>query len=318
MTSLPSIAAYIESCCTSSAFKSEPSNLYEPLRYFMSLGGKRIRPALTVMAAEMFDIPKEESIHAALAIEFFHNFSLIHDDIMDEAPLRRGKSTVHEKWNTSVAILSGDALFIESYQSLIQYPDDRLPILLKRFNETAVEVCEGQQMDMDFENRTNVTVEQYLHMIRLKTSVLLGCALEFGAILGRQNEETCSLLYNLGVSLGLAFQIQDDILDLYADPLKFGKQVGGDVLANKKTMLLIEALSTNDNRVAELIAMSATEQKVEVAKKLFTDLGCLEIVKQKKEYFHKQADDAIETLEKSGKNTSELKKLAEFLLMRDV
>jgi geranylgeranyl diphosphate synthase type II len=284
----------------------------------MSLGGKRIRPALTVMAAEMFDIPKEESIHAALAIEFFHNFSLIHDDIMDEAPLRRGKSTVHEKWNTSVAILSGDALFIESYQSLIHYPDDRLPILLKRFNETAVEVCEGQQMDMDFENRTNVTVEQYLHMIRLKTSVLLGCALEFGAILGRQNEETCSLLYNLGVSLGLAFQIQDDILDLYADPLKFGKQVGGDVLANKKTMLLIEALSTNDNRVAELIAMSATEQKVEVAKKLFTDLGCLEIVKQKKEYFHKQADDAIETLEKSGKNTSELKKLAEFLLMRDV
>lgn len=319
MSSLASISAFIEASCTSNdAFKNETSNLYEPLRYFMSLGGKRIRPALTIMAAELFQVSKEESIHAAMAIEYFHNFSLIHDDIMDEAPLRRGKSTVHEKWNTSVAILSGDALFIEAYQCLSKYADDRLPKLLKRFNETAIEVCEGQQMDMDFESLNRVSADQYIQMIRLKTSVLLGCALEFGGILGRQNKEVCELLYQLGVSLGIAFQIQDDILDLYADPLKFGKQVGGDILCNKKTLLLIEAQSTKDQRVVDLLEMPSNEDKVEKAKQLFRELGSLEIVSAQKEYYHQQAENALLKLEEKKYNISALKQLAAFLLLREV
>lgn len=318
MHSLESISAYIESQCNSSSFNAEQSKLYEPLRYFMSLGGKRIRPALTILAAELFGVTKEESIHAALAIEFFHNFSLIHDDIMDDAPLRRGKSTIHEKWNTSVAILSGDALFIESYRRLTNYPDERLPRLLKRFNETAVEVCEGQQMDMDFEQMSQVSPDQYLTMIRLKTSVLLGCALEFGAILSRQNQETCDLLYKLGISLGLAFQLQDDILDLYADPLKFGKQVGGDILCNKKTLLLIEAQATCDHRVEELLAMKPSPAKIDMAKSLFQELGSLDKAIQLKEHYHHEAENVLTHLTEQGFDTHILKQLADFLLLREV
>src|SRR6218665_2463929 len=277
----------------------------------MTLGGKRMRPILTLMGAEMFGIKKEESIYAALAIEFFHNFSLIHDDIMDVAPLRRGKETGHEKWNTNVAILSGDALFVEGFQNLEKYPDDRLPLLLKKFNDTALEVCEGQQMDMDFETKATVSADEYLEMIRLKTSVLLGCAFEFGAILGRQNEEIRSRLYNFGVSLGIAFQIQDDILDLYADPEKFGKQVGGDILSNKKTLLLIHAFETRDHRVADLIAMEANPAKIETAKVLLAELGCVETVSLVKEKYHQEALRELDTLGVLGLNVQPLRALSE-------
>ena len=317
MNSLEQLSAFIEEHCSNFQFRKEPYNLYDPLRYFMTLGGKRMRPILTIMGADLFGVKKEESIHAALAIEFFHNFSLIHDDIMDVAPLRRGKSTVHEKWNTNVAILSGDALFVEAFQNLAKYPDDRLPLLLKKFNETALEVCEGQQMDMDFETMESVSAEQYLEMIRLKTSVLLGCAFEFGAILGRQNPETCSRLYNFGVSLGIAFQIQDDILDLYADPEKFGKQVGGDILSNKKTLLLIHALETGDERVTKLLEMESNTFKISFAQQLFKELGCVESVNAVKEKFHQSALNDLNALEKSGLNTKSLLALSEFLLKRE-
>jgi len=317
MNSLEQLSAFIEEHCSRYPFKKEPSNLYDPLRYFMTLGGKRMRPILTILGADLFGVKKEESIHAALAIEFFHNFSLIHDDIMDVAPLRRGKATVHEKWNTNVAILSGDALFVEAFQNLAKYPDDRLPLLVKKFNDTALEVCEGQQLDMDFETMASVSVENYLEMIRLKTSVLLGCAFEFGAILGRQNAETCARLYNFGVSLGIAFQIQDDILDLYADPKKFGKQVGGDILSNKKTLLLIHALETNDERVGNLLSMEADANKIRTAQVLFKELGCVESVNTVKEKFHQMALDELHALEKSGLNTQSLYALSEFLLKRE-
>lgn len=318
MESLDKISAFIEGHCSKYNFRKEPSNLYDPLRYFMTLGGKRMRPILTILGAELFEIKKEESIHAALAIEFFHNFSLIHDDIMDAAPLRRGKTTVHEKWNQNVAILSGDALFVEAYQNLAQYTDDRLPQLLKRFNETALEVCEGQQMDMDFEARLEVSAEEYIEMIRLKTSVLLGCAFEFGAILGRQSQKVADHLYNFGVSLGIAFQIQDDILDLYADPEKFGKQVGGDILSNKKTLLLISALNTNDPRVTRLLEMTPDQEKVNTAKMLFEQLGIVEIVNAVKEKYHNDALAHLQALKQGGHNVNTLLNLAEFLISREL
>ena len=317
MKELENYIAFVEEKATAHPFRPTPENLYDPLRYFMTLGGKRMRPVLTLMSAELFNIPKDESIHAALAIEFFHNFSLIHDDIMDLAPVRRGKTTVHEKWNNNIAILSGDVLFVEAYQQLAQYTDERLSPLLKRFNETAIEVCEGQQMDMDFESRTVVSEEEYIEMIRLKTSVLLGCALEFGAILGRQNEAQRKLVYDFGVNLGIAFQIQDDILDLYADPDKFGKQVGGDILSNKKTLMLIEALKTKDSRVSGLLAMEANPEKIETAKALFEELGIRKIVQEKQNSYYDKAIQQLEEMNLTDNQIIPLRSLAQFLVRRE-
>ncbi len=279
-----------------------------------------MRPILTLMSGEIFNIPKEESIHAALCIELFHNFSLIHDDIMDGAPVRRGKPTVHTKWNSSVAILSGDVLFVEAYQQLKNYPDKRFPLLLKRFNETAIKVCQGQQLDMDFENLPDVSESRYIEMIRLKTSVLLGCALEFGAILGNQNEETRRNLYEFGVSLGIAFQIQDDILDLYGDPELFGKQVGGDILSNKKTLLFLKAKEiakgTNDSRFNDLVQMQATNDKIEFAKILFENLGAKKASLQAMNDYYDHAIGNLVQLESNGLQTGRLRSIAQFLITR--
>ncbi|MDH4472536.1 MAG: polyprenyl synthetase family protein [Fluviicola sp.] len=322
MTTVQTLGVYIEDAVSSYRFPAQPANLYDPLRYFMTLGGKRIRPALTIMAGDLFDIPKEESLPAALCIEFFHNFSLIHDDIMDAAPVRRGKPTIHTKWNNDIAILSGDVLFTEAYEQLTAYSDERLALLLSRFNNTAREVCEGQQMDMDFETAVHVTEEAYIEMIRLKTSVLLGCALEFGAILGRQSETTCQLLRDFGVQLGIAFQIQDDILDLYADPEKFGKQVGGDILSNKKTLLLLTAQrlasANNDSRVSGLLNMPADQQKIDTAKQLFEELGAVKQVKEIMNSYYQQALHALTELDVPAEIKQPLQQLSEFLMNRDL
>ncbi len=318
MKQLQELISFVESKIENHSFPAEPANLYDPLRYFTTLGGKRMRPVLTLISGQLFGIQKEESIHAALCIELFHNFSLIHDDIMDDAPTRRGKAAVHEKWNPNIAILSGDVLFVEAYQQLTRYSDERLSKLLRRFNETAIEVCEGQQMDMDFETRDFVSETEYIEMIRLKTSVLLGCALEFGAILGRQNPEQCKLLYDYGVNLGIAFQIQDDILDLYAaDPEKFGKQVGGDILSNKKTLLLIEALKTNDNRVQQLLQMSPNQAKIDFAKELFLELNIKSIVEQKQNAYYNLALSQMNNLNLSESLKQPLFDLAAFLIQRE-
>lgn len=225
------------------SYGDAPVELYEPITYIMSLGGKRFRPLLTLLAASIFDNNIEKAVKPAMAVEVFHNFTLMHDDIMDRAPLRRGMPTVHEKWNANTAILSGDVMLIRAYDLLLDVSQDKLRAVLNRFNQTAAEVCEGQQLDMNFETRWDVTEEEYIGMIRLKTSVLLGFALELGGMIAGADDETTKLLYSAGENMGIGFQLKDDLLDVYGDPAKFGKQVGGDIIANKKTFLLIEALS---------------------------------------------------------------------------
>jgi len=227
-----------------------PDSLYEPIRYIMSLGGKRLRPMLVLLGYRMFRDDWKNIVPYAIAVEAFHNFTLMHDDIMDQAPLRRGKPTVHTKWNVNTAILSGDVMLVKVYEMLGTLPADVLTTALQRFNRTAAEVCEGQQMDMDFENRSTVSEKEYIEMIRLKTAVLLGFSLEFGALLAGAAESQRKALYDFGVSIGIGFQLKDDLLDVYADKDKFGKQVGGDIIANKKTFLLIKSLerATGEDR----------------------------------------------------------------------
>lgn len=215
-----------------------PKGLYEPISYLLDLGGKRLRPVLTLMAAETFGKNQKKAVGAALAIEIFHNFTLMHDDIMDAAPLRRGAATVHQKWDTNTAILSGDAMLIKAYQALESYPDPLFGKLTRLLSKTALEVCEGQQYDMDFETQKEVTEAQYLEMIELKTAVLVGCALQMGALIGGASDADAHKLYEFGVLLGTAFQIQDDYLDAFGDPESFGKQLGGDIIENKKTILI--------------------------------------------------------------------------------
>ncbi len=226
-----------------SQFPNQPTNLYDPIRYFLSLGGKRIRPALTLVAAEMFDIGEiTDALPAAKSIEYFHNFSLVHDDVMDKAPLRRGKATVHEKWDLNVAILSGDGLLVKAYDELANSNPLYIADLLKTFNRVAMQVCEGQQLDMDYEHTDKISMDQYIEMIRLKTSVLLGGALQMGAILAEANLSDQKLIYEFGEYIGIAFQLQDDVLDAYGNPETFGKQIGGDILINKKTYLLVKLM----------------------------------------------------------------------------
>jgi geranylgeranyl diphosphate synthase type II len=215
----------------------EPVNLYEPIRYIVSLGGKRLRPVLTLMAAEVFDADCEKALAAATAVEVFHNFSLIHDDIMDAAPLRRGHETVHEKWDVNTGILSGDAMLILAYQFFEGYEPATFRELAKLFSKTALEVCEGQQYDVDFETRDDVTIPEYLKMIEFKTAVLVAAALKMGAIVANTTADNAEAIYDFGLNLGLAFQLQDDYLDAFGDPETFGKQVGGDIIENKKTYL---------------------------------------------------------------------------------
>jgi len=223
-------------------YGESPEELYEPIRYIISLGGKRIRPLLTLITANLFTENWQSSVSPAMAVEVFHNFTLMHDDIMDQAPLRRGKATVHSKWDTNRAILSGDVMLVAAYELLSRIEEKYLKAALSRFNRTAAEVCEGQQLDMLFAERPEVTKEDYLEMIRLKTSVLVGFAMELGGISAGADEATCRELYTIGENLGLGFQQTDDILDVYADPEVFGKQVGGDIIENKKTWLLLRAV----------------------------------------------------------------------------
>ncbi len=246
MHTIPQLQQIIENALKETKYPSHPIELYEPIAYLMGLGGKRLRPALLLMATDLFAGDIKKAINPAMGIETFHNFTLMHDDIMDKAPLRRGKPTVHEKWSESVAILAGDVMFVEAFKLMIQVDAQILPQVLRVFNDTAVGVCEGQQIDMNFETAKQVTLANYLEMIRLKTAVLLGGALKIGALIGNANQADANKLYDFGLNLGIAFQLQDDILDVYGDPEKFGKQVGGDILSNKKTFLLIKSLEMAD------------------------------------------------------------------------
>ena len=321
MTRMEKLSALIEHSLVDYPFSSQPENLYDPLRYFMTLGGKRIRPVLTLLSAELFSVPAEKALHAALSVELFHNFSLIHDDIMDAAPLRRAKQTVHTKWNQNIAILSGDVLLVKAYQEICQQEPIHLPALLSIFNQTAVEVCEGQQMDMDFETRNDVSIEEYIEMIRLKTSVLLGCALEMGAIVSNATLDDRKHIYAFGQDLGIAFQIKDDILDLYGDPEKFGKQIGGDVIANKKTLLYLYAKSQGDQN--QLEAFQQLEKETDLAKKvkhvrqLFDELGVLEYAKSTMQLYQSKAMHSLDKIQVSESQKQDLKDLAHYLMARE-
>lgn len=321
MESLKKHTLYLEEKLGEVNFPNKPMELYDPLRYFLAIGGKRIRPILTLMAAELFGKSKDRAFNQALAIELFHNFTLIHDDIMDDAPLRRGVSTVHEKWNTNVAILSGDSLLIKSYQYLCKTDEQNLPSIMEVFNKTAIEVCEGQQLDMDFENRIDVTTAEYIEMIRLKTSVLLGCALQLGAIVAGASDKDQKSIYQFGVNVGIAFQIQDDILDLYADPEKFGKQIGGDVLANKKTILYLTAVSKSNESQLKLLKQLQSEEdaslKLSRTKELFDYLDVKSTCKELMDMHFGKAMSALELVDGTEEGKLQLKELALLLMNRD-
>ena len=269
-----------------------PPELYDPIRYIMSLSGKRMRPLLTLMAAYLFTDDWRKAIQPALGVEVFHNFSLMHDDIMDQAPLRRGQPTVHEKWNQNIAILSGDVMLVNAYELLLAVDADKLKPVISRFSRTAAEVCEGQQLDMNFETRWDVTEDEYIQMIRLKTSVLLGYSLELGGLIAGADAETTRHLYEGGVNIGIGFQLKDDLLDVYGDPAKFGKQVGGDILANKKTFLLIEALQQAQgpvrNELTNWLQKPVTDkgEKVQAVTAIYEQLGIRQITESRiSEYF---------------------------------
>ena len=309
----------IDQALQSLAIPESPRNLYDPLRYFFTMGGKRIRPILTLLAAEKFGAKNQEALPAALAVEIFHNFSLIHDDIMDEAPVRRGKETVHKKWDTNIAILSGDVLLIKAYQQLNTYPEKIVKQLYTIFNQTAIEVCEGQQMDMDFENMSMISRSSYLEMIKLKTSVLLGCALKLGAIIAGANETQQKQLYDYGINMGIAFQIQDDLLDLYGDPSLVGKRVGGDIIANKNTLLMIlakeEANSSQLHSIKSLILEENTEVKIQGVLKLFKKLQVQEKTEKLMNSYYKIAQESLMKIEAKS-NISALWMLTNTLIKR--
>ncbi|PZX93864.1 polyprenyl synthetase family protein [Flavobacterium aquariorum] len=279
----------------------EPKNLYEPIDYILSLGGKRMRPVLTLMSAEVFNVDYKKALPAAMAVEVFHNFSLVHDDIMDDAPLRRGSQTVHEKWNINTGILSGDAMLILAYQYFEQYEPIVFRDLAKLFSKTALEVCEGQQWDVDFEIRKDVTIPEYLKMIEYKTAVLVAAAMKMGAIIANTSEENANLIYDFGLNLGLAFQLQDDFLDAFGDPETFGKQVGGDIIENKKTYLYLKALEfSTPEKASELgklfsLQLENNTEKIGTVKTIFNESGASKATQEAiKEYTFK----AFETLEK--------------------
>ena len=293
----------------------EPRNLYEPIHYILKLGGKRMRPVLTLMSAEVFDVDYKLALPAALAVEVFHNFSLVHDDIMDDAPLRRGNETVHEKWNINTAILSGDAMLILAYQYFEKYNTEVFRELAKLFSKTALEVCEGQQWDVDFETRDNVTIPEYLKMIEYKTAVLVAAAMKMGAIVAETSKENADLIYDFGLNLGLAFQLQDDYLDAFGDPETFGKQVGGDIIENKKTYLYLKAIAfSNENQRDQLLHLfsihpSDNSDKINSVKEIFDATGASKATQQAIQDFTLKA---FATLQKIGIDNEKKEKLQSF------
>jgi geranylgeranyl diphosphate synthase type II len=300
--SIERFSAALESEFSTYVFGESPRELYEPLHYILDLGGKRIRPLLTLLSAHLFQENWEAAIKPAMAVEVFHNFTLMHDDIMDQAPLRRGKPTVHQHWDTNRAILSGDVMLVSAYSLLADLSGPALKKALLRFNTTAAEVCEGQQFDMLFADRTAVRKEDYLEMIRLKTSVLVGFALELGGILAGAEERVCRELYTIGENLGLGFQMTDDILDVYADPKVFGKQVGGDIIENKKTWLLLRAMEKAEGSAAAadlqlLLKDSDKVRKVEGVRELFTALNIREEANAVAHAYFEQAEAGLINLD---------------------
>ena len=301
-----------------------PNELYDPIRYILSLGGKQLRPVLTLFSAEIFGTDYKKALYAATAIELFHNFSLIHDDIMDDAPLRRGNKTVHEKWNINTAILSGDAMLILAYQYFENYEPKIFKELAQLFSKTALEVCEGQQMDINFETRNNVSVSEYIKMIEYKTAVLVGAALKMGAIVAESTQDNKNAIYNFGLNLGIAFQLQDDYLDAFGDSASFGKQIGGDILENKKTYLYLLALEkANKEDKEELYNWFSTtenngQEKIDRVKSIFEKTEATSATQNQIEIYTNNALEILDNLDINTKHKNELRTFALDLMNRSV
>ena len=306
------------------ATHKEPTQLYEPINYILELGGKRMRPILTLMGCELFGTDYKKALPAAMAVEVFHNFSLVHDDIMDDAPLRRGKTTVHEKWDVNTGILSGDAMLINAYQYLAQYDAKMLKELLVLFNTTALQVCEGQQYDVDFEVRDDVTLEEYLQMIAFKTSVLVAAALQMGAIVAGASAKDQEAIYAFGKNLGIAFQLQDDYLDAFGDPESFGKQVGGDIIENKKTYLYIIAMQNakgeDKKSLQQLFSLQPedSQTKIETVKAIFEKSGAVTAILAAVEEYTQLAFEQLKHINVSDSSKDSLLAFGKSLMTRRV
>lgn len=303
---------------------SFPAELYEPVRYMLSLTGKRMRPCLVLMAAELFGGDFRKALFPALGIEVFHNFTLLHDDIMDKAPLRRTKETVHKKWSSEIAILSGDAMFVKSCELMMQVNEAVSKEVMNLFLKTALEVCEGQMFDMNYEVQESVTIDEYIQMISLKTAALLACSLKTGALISNAGETDANYVYDFGKNIGIAFQLHDDILDVYGDEQKFGKQAGGDIIANKKTILLLNALkAASGNQLSELKRwLSAKDvdpqEKVTAVKNIFSTLEIREASEKKMETFYHQAIRSLDQIRVPDENKIMLRNFAQLLMVREV
>jgi len=322
MKTLPEIQAILSAEIEKINLDKNPRGLYEPIRYTLALGGKRIRPALTLLACNLFSANIQPAVNAALGLEIFHNFTLLHDDIMDKADVRRGQPTVHKKWNENTAILSGDVMQILAYQYMTNVPEKNLSKVLNAFSEMAIEICEGQQFDMEFENRENVSADEYLNMIRLKTAVLLGTALKIGAWIGGSDDQDAQLLYDFGINIGLAFQLKDDLLDVYGDEKTFGKKIGGDISCNKKTYLLIYAKNLAKEKDAEELAFylkttQPSEEKIRAVTDLYNRLGVKKICEEKMNFYYHTAVAAFEKVSVSADKKQELRNLAQKLMARN-
>lgn len=322
MSDILQLQEILETAIKNLKFPENPKQLYDPITYIINLGGKRIRPLLVLLSTELFGKNPNDAIHAAMAIEVFHNFTLVHDDIMDNAPLRRGKATVHEKWSTNTAILSGDVMMVEANKNLAKVNPIFLKDVLETFNATAQGVCEGQQLDMEFEDRDDVTIAEYIDMIRLKTAVLLGGALKLGAIIAEASAKDADLIYQFGENIGIAFQLQDDILDVYADPEKFGKQVGGDIIANKKTFLLLKAFELAETENLQSLQTWTNyetfdvKEKVDAVKQVYDVLNIQKIAKEAMDNYMNKALAYMEQINVSIEAKANILDLTKQLMAR--
>lgn len=319
MRTFEEILRTIEEAIARLEFNQPPRSLFDPITYTLSLGGKRIRPALALMACDLFGGKNEDVLQPALGLEVFHNFTLLHDDLMDEADRRRDKPTVHKLWNPNVAILSGDAMLICAYQ-LVAKANDKA--ILELFSRTALEICAGQQYDMEFESRSDVTEEEYIEMIRLKTAVLLACALKVGAMIGGASTADADALYDYGIHIGLAFQLQDDLLDVYGDPKTFGKNIGGDILCNKKTFLLINALSAASEEQRQVMEdwmarkTYDAQEKIAAFTNLYNELSIRDLTERRIEDYYRMANEDLARLSIAPETLSVLKGTCDRLMKR--
>ena len=324
MYTLLEIASVIDKSVSALDFKGEPKELYSPIEYMLSIGGKRIRPRLSLMAYNLFSDKIEKHIlNPAMALEIFHGFTLIHDDIMDKADIRRGQATVHKKWNDNIAILSGDVMSIKSYQYIASAPSSKLPQVLELFSKTAAQVCEGQQIDMNYEDLAFITINDYLEMIGLKTAVLIACSAKMGALIAGANSKLADSLYNYGYQLGMAFQIQDDYLDVYGVSSIFGKKIGGDIVNNKKSWLLVECFRSctekSDKELLDKIMKMGedrAEEKIELMSTLYEKLNIKEKAENEIALYHKKAIEAISSVDFEEEQIARLNDFASELINR--